>query len=123
VIIVDDKALVTKFLRMALQSVGGYSCTVTEDAPEMLKEIEAGEVDLVLLHVSLSNAQWEGHLVNGVELSQILKEVAPTTAGSAGDRSHHERGTASASWKPAALTAILRSRYRTQPYWSRKSAN
>lgn len=42
---------------------------------------------MVLLHVSLSNAQWEGQLVNGVELCQILKEVAPTTAGSAGDRS------------------------------------
>ena len=41
VIIVDDKALVTKFLRMALQSVGAYSRTVTEDVPELLKEIEA----------------------------------------------------------------------------------
>jgi CheY-like chemotaxis protein len=39
----------------------------------MLKEIEAAQVDLVLLDVSLTNAQWEGRLVNGVELCQILK--------------------------------------------------
>jgi CheY-like chemotaxis protein len=57
--------------------VGGYSCTVTEDVPEMLKEIEAGEVDLVLLDVSLTNAQWEGQLVNGVERCQILKKKSP----------------------------------------------
>jgi CheY-like chemotaxis protein len=49
VIIVEDNALVAKFFRMALERVGGYSCTVTEDVPEMLKEIEAGAVDLVLL--------------------------------------------------------------------------
>ena len=42
--------------------VGGYSCTVTEDVPEMLKEIEAGEVDLVLLDVSLTNASGKGNL-------------------------------------------------------------
>ena len=77
VIIVEDNAFVAKFFRMALERVGGYSCTVTEDVPEMLKEIEAAQVDLVLLDVSLTNAQWEGRLVNGVELCQILKRKSP----------------------------------------------
>ena len=57
--------------------VGGYSCTVTEDVPGMLKEIEADEVDLFLLDVSLTSAQWEGQLANGVELRQILKRKSP----------------------------------------------
>ncbi len=77
VIIVEDNVLVAKFFRMALERVGGFSCLVTEDVPEMLKEIEAGTVDLVLLDVSLTNAQWEGQLVNGVELCQILKKKSP----------------------------------------------
>ncbi len=77
VIIVEDNALVAKFFRMALERVGGYSCLVTEDVPEILKEVEAGKVDLVLLDVSLANAQWEGRLVNGVELCQILKKRSP----------------------------------------------
>jgi CheY-like chemotaxis protein len=79
VIIVEHHAFVAKFFRMALERVGGYSCTVSEDVPEMLKEIEAAQVDLVLLDVSLTNAQWEGRLVNGLELCQILK--GKTTRG------------------------------------------
>jgi two-component system cell cycle response regulator DivK len=77
VIIVEDNALVAKFFQMAMERVGGYSCMVTEDVPAMLKEVEAGEVDLILLDVSLTNAQWEGQLINGVELCQILKKKSP----------------------------------------------
>lgn len=77
VLIVEDNALVAKFFRMALETVGGYSCLVTEDVPEMLKEVERGRVDLVLLDISLTNAQWEGQFVNGVELCQILKKRSP----------------------------------------------
>jgi two-component system cell cycle response regulator DivK len=88
VIIVEDNALVAKFFRMALERV--YSVTVTtEDAPEMSKEIEAAEVDLVLVDVSLTNAQWEGQLVNGVELCKrksprrlpVLLATAHTMSG------------------------------------------
>ncbi len=74
IIIVEDNSLVAKFFRMALERAGGYSCTVTEDVPAILAEVEAGKVDLILLDVSLSNAEWEGQLVNGVELCRILKE-------------------------------------------------
>ncbi len=77
VIIVEDNTLVAKFFRMALERAGGYSCLVTEDVPAILEEVEAGKVDLVLLDVSLTNAQWEGQPVNGVELCQILKKKSP----------------------------------------------
>ena len=45
----------------------------------MLKEVEGARIDLVLLDVSLTktNAQWEGQLVNSVELCQILKKRSP----------------------------------------------
>ena len=77
VLIVEDNALVAKFFRLALERVGGFSCLVTEDVPAILEEVEAGAVDLVLLDVSLTNAQWEGRLVNGIELCQILKKKSP----------------------------------------------
>lgn len=77
ILIVEDNALVGKFFRMALERAGGYSCMVTEDVPAILAEAEAGIVDLVLLDVSLSNAEWEGQLVNGIELCQILKRKSP----------------------------------------------
>jgi two-component system, cell cycle response regulator DivK len=74
IIIVEDNVLVAKFFRMALERAGGYSCMITEDVPTILAQIESGTVDLILLDVSLTSAEWEGQLVNGVELCQIFKQ-------------------------------------------------
>jgi CheY-like chemotaxis protein len=62
---------------MALERAGGYSCMITEDVPSILAEVEAGKADLILLDVSLTSAEWNGQLVNGVELCQILKQKSP----------------------------------------------
>ena len=77
IIIVEDNVLVAKFFQMALERAGGFSCLVTEDVSRMLREVAAGEVDLVLLDVSLTNAEWDGRNVNGVELCRLLKEKSP----------------------------------------------
>ena len=77
IIIVEDNALVAKFFQMALERAGGFSCLITEDVPGILREVAAGEVDLVLLDVSLTHAEWDGRSVNGVELCHILKEKSP----------------------------------------------
>jgi len=77
IIIVEDNALVAKFFQMALERAGGFSCLITEDVPAILREIAAGEVDLVLLDVSLTNAEWDGRNINGVELCRLLKENSP----------------------------------------------
>lgn len=73
ILIVEDNALVAKFFRMALERAGGYSCEITEDVPAILAEVEADTVDLILLDVSLTSAEWDGQLVNGVELCQLIK--------------------------------------------------
>jgi len=94
IIVVEDNALVAKFFRMALERAGGFSCVVTEDVPLILEEVKAGRVDLVLLDLSLTNAEWQGKLVDGVELCRILKEKSPkhlpvllaTAHAMAGDR-------------------------------------
>lgn len=77
IIVVEDNALVAKFFRMALERVGGFSCLVSEDVPRIMKEVKAQKVDLVLLDLSLSNAEWEGQLINGVELCRLLKHNSP----------------------------------------------
>ena len=79
-IIVEDNVLVAKFFRMALERAGGYSCTVTEDVPEMLKEIEAGEVDLVLTGCFVHQRGVEGPIGQRRRtLPNLEQEVAPTT--------------------------------------------
>ena len=94
VLIVEDNRLVAKFYRMALERAGGFTCLVTEDVPEMLKHVEAGEVHVAVLDVSLSQTEWEGKPISGVELARLLKQRSPrplpillaTAHAMAGDR-------------------------------------
>jgi two-component system cell cycle response regulator DivK len=77
VLIVEDNVLVAKFFRMALERAGGCSCDLSEDVPEILNLAASGELDLVLLDVSLTNSEWQGQAINGVELCRMLKEKSP----------------------------------------------
>jgi two-component system, cell cycle response regulator DivK len=77
VLIVEDNELVAKFFRMALERAGGCTCVISEDVPAILEYVSAGEIDLVLLDVSLNNSEWEGRPISGVELCRILKEKSP----------------------------------------------
>ena len=61
---------------MALERVGGFACLVTEKVSEMLAEARAGNVHLAILDVSLSGSEYEGRLIDGVELAQLLKQNA-----------------------------------------------
>lgn len=74
VLIVEDNALVAKFFRMALERAGGCSCEISEDVPTILERAASGQIDLVLLDVSLTNSEWEGRATNGVELCRLIKE-------------------------------------------------
>ena len=94
VLIVEDNSLVAKFYRMALERAGGFTCLVTESVEEMLGHVEAGRVDLAVLDVSLSGTEWNGQLIDGVELGRLLKQRSPrrlpillaTAHAMAGDR-------------------------------------
>jgi two-component system, cell cycle response regulator DivK len=77
VLIVEDNALVAKFFRMALERAGGCSCTISEDVPEILNLAATGNLDLVLLDVSLTNSEWNGEVINGVQLCRMVKEKSP----------------------------------------------
>jgi two-component system cell cycle response regulator DivK len=94
ILIVEDNALVAKFYRLALERAGNFECLVTENVTEILAAIEAGLIDLVVLDVSLSNANWQGRPIDGVELGHLMKErsrrylpiLIATAHAMAGDR-------------------------------------
>ncbi len=94
ILIVDDNALVAKFFRMSLERAGGFTCLVTENVSEMMVNVRAGQIDLAVLDVSLSDSMWEGRPVDGLELSRLLKKNSPkplpvilaTAHAMAGDR-------------------------------------
>ena len=77
VLIVEDNNLVAKFYRMALERAGGLTLTVTEDVDEILRQVEAGNIDVAILDVSLSESRYRGEPVDGVVLAQMLKQRVP----------------------------------------------
>jgi len=50
---------------------------VLDDVPTILEHAASGEVDLVLLDVSLTNSEWDGRAINGIELCRMVKEKSP----------------------------------------------
>jgi len=78
ILIVEDNRLVAKFYRMALERAGGFTCHVTENVAEMLELVREGHVHLAIVDVSLSGSEWEGRLLDGVEVTKMLKTAAPS---------------------------------------------
>lgn len=77
VLIVEDNPLVAKFYKMALERAGGFDCVVTEDVDEILRQVDSRTVDLAILDISLSASRFQGELIDGVRLSQMLKQRLP----------------------------------------------
>jgi CheY-like chemotaxis protein len=77
ILIVEDHPLVAKFYRMALERAGGFSCLITENMDEILTAVDEGGISLALLDVSLRATEWQGKLIDGVELARLLKQRAP----------------------------------------------
>lgn len=77
ILIVEDNALVAKFYRMALERAGGFACHLTEDVEEMLELARSGSVHLAIVDVSLSRSERDGRLLDGLEVTRLLKAAAP----------------------------------------------
>jgi CheY-like chemotaxis protein len=77
ILVVEDNRLVAKFYRMALERAGGFTCVVTENVAEILAEARAGNFALAIVDVSLTGTEWEGRLLDGVELTRMLKAASP----------------------------------------------
>ena len=80
VLVVEDDPHNAMLFRKVIEKRAGFRVTVTEDAVEILRLTRAGEVDLVVLDVSLGNTALEGKSLNGVDLCQLLKSD-PLTVG------------------------------------------
>lgn len=76
ILIVEDHALVAKFYRMALERAGGFTCVISENVAEILAAVEANEVDLAILDISLRGSELEGRPVDGLELSRLIRQRA-----------------------------------------------
>jgi CheY-like chemotaxis protein len=77
IIIVEDDPINARVAERVLARMGGHTVTVSEDGDEVLARCVGGEVDLVVMDISLANTTVEGEAVDGVRLTQLIRERAP----------------------------------------------
>ncbi|MGA7932813.1 MAG: response regulator [Kovacikia sp.] len=68
----DDLGNVRVFSRI-LTRLGGLAVKHTENADEVIEIAQAREADIILMDISLPRSIYEGKLVDGIRLTQILK--------------------------------------------------
>jgi CheY-like chemotaxis protein len=73
ILVVEDDPSNQIVIRKALVKIGGFQVTITEAVPEVLRLAQSGEVDLIVMDVSLSNSVYEGAHLDGVAITKLLK--------------------------------------------------
>ncbi len=79
VLIVEDDPLNLRIFSKILTKRGGLTVKGTEDVNEVMKIAQGGEVDIILMDVSLSHSFYQGEAVDGIKITQFLK-ADPKTA-------------------------------------------
>ena len=73
VLIVEDDPINMKVFSKILTKRAGLEVKGTEDVGEVIDTAQSGIVDVVLMDISLANSYWQGKPVDGVKITQILK--------------------------------------------------
>jgi CheY-like chemotaxis protein len=78
VLIVEDDPMNFRVFSKILTKRGGLSVLGTEDVEEILQLTSTGQVDIVLMDVSLCRSVYEGKSVDGIRITQLLKSNPQT---------------------------------------------
>jgi CheY-like chemotaxis protein len=73
ILVVEDDKLNAKFFEFTLHRRCGHEVEVTEDVERILERVRSGQIDVVIMDVSLSNSRHEGQSVSGSEICRMLK--------------------------------------------------
>lgn len=77
IVIVEDDPTNARVAERVLSRMGGHSVMVTEDGDEVLARCAAAKVDLLVMDISLVDTQVAGEPVDGVRLTQMVRERSP----------------------------------------------
>ena len=80
VLIVEDDPINFRVFSKILTKRGGLDVKGTEDVEEVLKFAQSGEVDVILMDVSLANSVYDGKPVDGIKITQMLKSDPQTAS-------------------------------------------
>ncbi len=79
VLIVEDDLVNARVFSKILTKRGGLAVKHTENVEEVMKTVQAGEADIILMDVSLARSVYQGKAVDGIKITQMLK-ADPKTA-------------------------------------------
>lgn len=79
VLVVDDDPLSLRLMEIALRRLGGFEVRCSTDPAEILALAGSGQVDAIVMDVSLIDSKYEGRYMDGVEISRILKADAASS--------------------------------------------
>jgi CheY-like chemotaxis protein len=74
ILVVEDDKLTAQLFEIILKRKGGFDVTVTDDGDKIMEILNSGNVDLIIMDVSLSGTIVNGSQVDGIKLSKMIKE-------------------------------------------------
>lgn len=80
VLIVEDDPFNLRVFTKILKKRGGMEVKATEDVEEVMNIARSGEIDIILMDVSLSHSIYQGESVDGLQITQMLKADSQTSA-------------------------------------------
>lgn len=80
VLIVEDDIINARVFSKILTKRGGLAVKHTENVDEVIQIAQTGEADIILMDVSLSRSVYQGKAMNGIQLTQLLKDDPQTAS-------------------------------------------
>ena len=77
IVIVEDDPMNALVMSKILTRLGGHSVTVLESVEKVLALVRTDSVDVVVMDVSLSNTEFDGRPIDGIEFTRLLKSDGP----------------------------------------------
>ncbi|MEM9805649.1 MAG: response regulator [Cyanobacteria bacterium P01_D01_bin.56] len=78
VLIVEDDMINARVFSKILTKRGGLAVKHTENVDEVMQIAQSGEIDVILMDVSLSHSVYQGKPVDGIRITQMLKANSDT---------------------------------------------
>ncbi|MDR3682795.1 MAG: response regulator [Geothrix sp.] len=74
ILLVEDDPINVKFIQTVLAKKGGYEVLVSEEVEEILRLAQEADLAAIIMDVSLTRSSYEGRKVDGIFITQLLKQ-------------------------------------------------
>lgn len=74
ILIVEDDPYNIELFDLILKRLGNFDTTISDNFDQIFNELRNGDIDLVIMDVSLDNTFYKNKKVDGIFLSRMIKE-------------------------------------------------